>query len=177
MAYQIKRSCVFRTLRVLFFIGKLYGMTTFSYIYDDKTKVLVQHCDRIRFALFLLFYAILLVLNYTWSIASLDNTFTLFNTGIRYLLMYSITMVIFTVIYNFLFHQQLFNIIIQIDEHDLEVSTKLLKKADILFNISIVVYKNIRLQKKKKTKIVKDLFIFYIKLVQCLIARLIHEGF
>lgn len=116
-----QRCCIFRTLWILFFIGKLYGMTTFTYIWEDKRKVLVRFCDGVSLVTFLIFYITLLVLNCTWSIESLDDTFTIFNTGIRYLLMYSITMVIFTAIYNFLFRNQLFNIIVKIDDHDTEV--------------------------------------------------------
>lgn len=116
-----RRSCIFHTLSILFFIGKLYGMSTFTYIWEDKRKVLVRFCDGVRLVAFLVFYITLLVLNCVWSIESLDDTFTIFNTGIRYLLMYSITMVIFTVIYNFLFRKQLFNIIVKIDDHDAEV--------------------------------------------------------
>lgn len=118
-----EQNGVFQTLWILFFVGKLYGTTTFTYIWEEKKKVLVRFCDGVRLVIFLAFYITLLALNCTWSTESLglDDTFTIFYSGMKCLMMYSITMVIFTVVYNFLFRKQLFNIIVKIDNHDKEV--------------------------------------------------------
>lgn len=119
-----KQGGVFGTLWILYFIGKFYGMTTFTYVWKDERKVMVQFYDIVRLVSFLVFYIILLALNYSWSIVTLesDETFSIFCKGMRCLLMYSNIMVIFTVIYNFRFRKQLFNIIVKIDDHDTEVS-------------------------------------------------------
>lgn len=100
-------------------------MTTFTYDFDGNKAVRVTIKDGFLLVAFLAFYTTLLTLNYTNSIEFLDSDFTIFNIGIRYLLVYSIAMVIFSVCFNFLFRNQLWNIVMKIDKIDGEVSLRL----------------------------------------------------
>lgn len=127
--------CVLKTINCLFFIGRFYGMTTFSFDSHDYTKIRVTFIDVLLLIGFLIFYLVLLVLNFTNKIEFLDPSFTIFNTGIRYLILYAITMVVFSVCFNFLFRNKLWNIILKVISVDKEVSQLILVRMHTYFQI------------------------------------------
>lgn len=123
MEDQWRKNCVLNMVQLLFTMGRFYGMTTFTLDYAGIEGVRVRFIDVLLLIGFLIFYLILLALNVTNEIEFLDSSFTLFNTGIRYLLLYAITMVIFSVCFNFLFRHKLWNIVMKIVDVDEEVSS------------------------------------------------------
>lgn len=118
---MLHNHCVYRTIRCLYNIGRMYGMTTFTYDYSANKCVRVTFVDALLLVIFVIVYTALLILNYANSINFLESG-SIFNVGIRYLLMYSITMALFSVCFNFLCRNKLWNIILKIDQVDIEVS-------------------------------------------------------
>lgn len=116
------KDCVLDTVHCLYCIGRLYGMSTFTYDRGDSNELRVTFFDIVLLVGFLIFYLTLLTLNITNEIEFLDANFTIFNTGIKYLLLYAITMVIFSVCFNFLFRNKLWRIIMKVVEVDEQVS-------------------------------------------------------
>lgn len=115
------RTCVLSTVHFLGLIGRMFGMVTFTLDRGENKGIRVTFFDVMLLIGFLVYYIGLLTLNYTNKIEFLDGSFTIFNTGIRYLLIYAITMVIFTVCFNFLFRNKLWSILMKVLDVDEEV--------------------------------------------------------
>lgn len=122
-----KENCVWEAIQFFYFIGRFYGMTTFTYDRNNLKTIHVTITDALLLIGFLTFYISLLLLNFNNHIEFLDSGFIIFNTGIRYLLLYAITMVIFSVCFNFLFRTKLWNIILNVISVDQAVSHILLQ--------------------------------------------------
>lgn len=114
---------IFRTIKLLYHIGRIYGLSTFTYSCEQNNRAVnVKWWDVLLLVFFVIFYTVLFVMNQQGFIKFIDTGSLIFNKGMGYLLTYSFTSVLYSVVTNFLFRNKLWNILVKIDCIDQKVS-------------------------------------------------------
>lgn len=109
-------------VRLLHFLGRFWGLSTFTYTYDASKKVYVHPTDILILITFTLFHLNLIIQNIKSDIYLIGSRSVLFTIGLKAISILSLMYFLLQSLLSFIFRMQVWQLFLEMDEVSSDVS-------------------------------------------------------